>query len=460
LDQAENHEDGCGDPPGSEGSANCACRVLILGGGFGGIYAAIELERALRDRDSVNVTLVTRDNYFLFTPMLHEVAASDLEMNTIINPLRKLLRRVKTFTGNIEKINLERRCVTVTHGFDRHVHDLPYDHLIIALGSSTNFFGLPGVQDAALTIKTLDDAIELRNRLITHLEEANSECAAGERQPLLTFVVVGAGFAGVETLGGIHDFVHAAIRFYPNLTPEFVHTILISSDAFILPELGSKLGAYAQRKLAARGVEIITRTRVTAIRDGLVDLSGGRTIPATTLIWAAGNAPNPLVADLPVPKSGGRIRVNEYLEVDGFPGVWALGDCASIPDRETGGFHPPTAQHAIREGRCVARNVVADIVGGNKQPFRFSTLGRLAAIGRRSGVANVFGLNFSGFLAWWLWRTIYLFKLPRLEKKMRVALDWTLDLCFAKDFACVIARHPLSMTASKGPDEREANRAA
>jgi NADH:ubiquinone reductase (H+-translocating) len=300
----------------------------------------------------------------------------------------------------------------------------------------------------------------LRNRLITHLEEANSECAAGERQPLLTFVVVGAGFAGVETLGGIHDFVHAAIRFYPNLTPEFVHTILISSDAFILPELGSKLGAYAQRKLAARGVEIITRTRVTAIRDGLVDLSGGRTIPATTLIWAAGNAPNPLVADLPVPKSGGRIRVNEYLEVDGFPGVWALGDCASIPDRETGGFHPPTAQHAIREGRCVARNVVADIVGGNKQPFRFSTLGRLAAIGRRSGVANVFGLNFSGFLAWWLWRTIYLFKLPRLEKKMRVALDWTLDLCFAKDFACVIARHPLSMTASKGPDEREANRAA
>jgi len=300
----------------------------------------------------------------------------------------------------------------------------------------------------------------LRNRLITHLEEANSECAVGERQPLLTFVVVGAGFAGVETLGGIHDFLREAIRFYPNLTPEFVHTILISSDAFILPELGSKLGAYAQRKLAARGVEIITRTRVTAVRDGLVELSDGRTIPATTLIWAAGNAPNPLVAGLPVPKSGGRILVNEYLEVDGFTGVWALGDCASIPDRKTGGFHPPTAQHAIREGRCVARNVVADIVGGRKKPFRFSTLGRLAAIGRRTGVANVFGLNFSGFLAWWLWRTIYLFKLPRLEKKMRVALDWTLDLCFAKDFACVTARHPLSMAPSKGSAEKEASRAA
>jgi NADH dehydrogenase len=460
LNQAENHDDGCGGPPGSGGSADCNSRVLILGGGFGGIYAAIELERALRGRRDISITLVTRDNYFLFTPMLHEVAASDLEMNTIVNPLRKMLRQVKTFTGNIEAINLNRRCVAVTHGFDRHVHELSYDHLIVALGSSTNFFGLPGVRDAALTIKTLDDAIELRNRLITHLEEANSECAAGERQPLLTFVVVGAGFAGVETLGGIHDFLREAIRFYPNLTPEFVRTILISSDEFILPELGKRLGAYAQRKLAARGVEIITRARVSGVRDSIVELSDGRTILATTLIWAAGNAPNPLVGDLPVPKSGGRILVNEYLEVKEFPGVWALGDCASIPDRKTGGFHPPTAQHAIREARCAARNVAADIVGGKRKAFGFSTLGRLAAIGRRSGVANVFGLNFSGFLAWWLWRTVYLFKLPRLEKKMRVALDWTLDLCFAKDFACVTARHPSSTTVSKGSDEKEANRAA
>jgi NADH:ubiquinone reductase (H+-translocating) len=459
LDQAVNHDLGCGGREPETG-ADRACRVLILGGGFGGIYAAIGLERALRDRDNVNITLVTRDNYFLFTPMLHEVAASDLEMNTIINPLRKLLRRVKTFTGNIEKINLERRCVNVTHGFDRHVHELPYDHLIVALGSSTNFFGLPGVQDAALTIKTLDDAIELRNRLITHLEEANSECAAGERQPLLTFVVVGAGFAGVETLGGINDFVRAAIHFYPNLAPEFVRTILISSEEFILPELGAKLGAYAQRKLAARGVEIFTSARVTAVRDGLVELSDGKIIPATTLIWAAGNAPNPLVAALPIPKSNGRILVDDYLQVKDFPGVWAVGDCALIPNLKAGGFHPPTAQHAIREGRCVARNVAGDILGGRKKSFRFSTLGRLAAIGRRSGVANVFGINFSGFLAWWLWRTIYLFKLPRLEKKVRVALDWTLDLWFAKDFACVTARRPLSTTISKGSDERGANRAA
>jgi NADH:ubiquinone reductase (H+-translocating) len=460
MNQGENHGDGCGGTEESADSTNCASRVLILGGGFGGTYAAIELERALRARADISITLVTHDNYFLFTPMLHEVAASDLEMNTIINPLRKMLRRVKTFTGNIETINLERRCVAVTHGFDHHAHELSYDHLIIALGSSNNFFGLPGLQDAALTIKTLDDAIELRNRIITHLEEASSECAAGQRQPLLTFVVVGAGFAGVETLGGINDFVREAICFYPNLTPEFVRTILISSHEFILPELGKKLGAYAQRKLAARGVEIIARTRVTAVRDGMVELSDGQKILASTLIWAAGNAPNPLVATLSIAKNSGRILVDEYLAATGFPGVWALGDCASIPDRKQGGFHPLTAQHAIREARCAARNVAADIVGGSKRPFRFSTLGRLAAIGRRTGVANVFGLNFSGFFAWWLWRTIYLFKLPRLEKKMRVALDWTLDLCFAKDFACVTARRPLTMKASEGFDEKNASRAA
>ena len=208
--------------------------------------------------------------------MLHEVAASDLELSAVVNPLRKLLRRVRTFTGCIETINLESKCVAVSHGFDSHVHELPYDHLVLALGSSTNFFGLPGLKDAALTIKTLNDAIELRNRLITHLEEANSECVRHQRQPLLTFVVAGAGFAGVETLGGINDFVREAIRFYRNLKPEFVRTVLISSDEFILPELGQKLGAYAQRKLAARGVEIIMRARVTAVREGLVELSDGQ----------------------------------------------------------------------------------------------------------------------------------------------------------------------------------------
>jgi NADH dehydrogenase len=414
-------------------------RILILGGGFGGIYAALELEKRLARDPGLEVTLVTRDNYFLFTPMLHEIAASDLEVSTIVSPLRKLLTRVKTFVGTIESIDTVTRRVEVSHGFDGHRHELGYDQLVLALGSTSNFFGLPGVERSALTMKSLGDGLALRNRLITHLEEANSECAAGARHPLLTFVVAGGGFAGVETMGAVNDFVREALPFYPNLRAEHVRMVLVTPDALILPELGAELGRYAQRKLAARGVEIVTGVKVRGIDDGVVTLTDGRTIQTNTLVWTAGTAPNPLVATLPVARQNGRIVVDECLAVPGQPGVWALGDCAAVPDAATGRTHPPTAQHALRQGRALARNVVATLEGRPPKPFRFATLGQLAAIGRRTGVAQIFGVSFSGFVAWWLWRTIYLGKLPRIEKKVRVALDWTLDLCFAKDFACVMA---------------------
>jgi NADH:ubiquinone reductase (H+-translocating) len=423
---------------GSEASANIRSRrVVILGGGFGGIYTALRLEKILRRYHDFEVTLVTHENYFLFTPMLPEVAAGDLGLDTIVNPLRKLLKRVKTFVGTIEAVDLDDRLVAVSHGTNEHLHQLPFDHLILALGSNTNFFGLPGVETSALTVKTIDDAVVIRNQVITQLEEANSECAAGERQPLLTFVVAGGGFAGVETLGGLNDFVRESLHFYPNLSPEYLRFVLITPEEVILPELDHKLGLYAQRKLAARGIEIITRARVTAAGDGAVTLSNGQKIASNMLIWAAGTAPNPLLSALPLPKHNGRVAVNQNLEVEGFPGIWALGDCAMVPNSRTGGFHPPTAQHAIREAVVVANNVVAELRGGKKQAFRYTSLGQLAAIGRRTGVANILGINFSGFIAWWLWRTVYLSKLPRVEKKIRVALDWTLDLCFAKDFACV-----------------------
>jgi len=415
-------------------------RILILGGGFGGIYAALRFEKLLRRNRKVEITMVTRDNFFLFTPMLHEVAACDLELNTIINPLRKLLRRVNTFVGNIESIDLSRKRVCAVHGLDGHMHELEYDHLVLALGSSVNFFDLPGVAKFAVTMKSLTDAVELRNRIITHLEEANSECAAGERQPLLTFVVAGGGFAGVETLGAINDFVREAIRFYPNLNPSHLRLILVTPDQLVLPELGPKLGAYAQRKLTARGIEIISGSRVSGVRRGIVQLTNGKCVEANTMVWTAGIAPNRLLAKLGLATRSGRIEVDEHLRVKGREDVWAVGDCALVPNPD-GGFHPPTAQHALREGRIAADNIMAAIAGTTMRQFRFSTLGQLAAIGRRTGVARIFGLNFSGFIAWWLWRTIYLSKLPRLEKKIRVALDWSLDLVFAKDFACVTAAH-------------------
>jgi NADH dehydrogenase len=282
-------------------------------------------------------------------------------------------------------------------------------------------------------MKSLGDAIYLRNRLIAHLEEADSECCSTIRKPLLTFVVAGGGFAGVETIAGVNDFVREAVRFYPNLTEDFIRVVLVHPGAVILPELGEKLGRYAQTKLGERKVEVRVNTKVVGVSDNTVELSDGTTIYAKTLIWTAGTSPNPLLAMLPCARERGRLKVNEHLEIEGWPGVWALGDCALVPDRKTGQYYPPTAQHALREGRVVADNIRATLRGGTKKSFAFSTIGQLAAIGRRTGVANILGWNFSGFIAWWLWRSIYLSKLPRFEKKLRVALDWTLDILFSKD---------------------------
>jgi NADH dehydrogenase len=410
-------------------------RILLLGGGFGGLYTAIELEKRLARHSDVDITLVNRDNFFSFTPMLHEVAASDLDMTHIVNPVRKMLKRTKLFLGDVQRIDLEKKKVAVTHGSDRHTHELPYDHLVIGLGAITNFYQLPGLEERALTMKSLGDAIYLRNHLIQNLEEADTECVlkACLREPLLTCVVAGGGFAGVETIAGVNDFVREALRFYRNLHEEQVRMVLVHPGSVILPELSEKLGRYAQKKLAQRGVEIRLNARVTGVTDEGVQLSDGTLIKTKTIVWTAGTAPNPLLANLACSKDHGRIIANEFLEVPDRPGVWALGDCALIPDSKTGKPYPPTAQHALRQGRVLARNIVAAIQGGRKRPFVFSTLGQLASIGRRVGVANIMGINFSGFIAWWLWRTIYLSKLPRAEKKMRVALDWTLDLLFSKD---------------------------
>ena len=407
-------------------------RILILGGGFAGLYTAMQLEKTLARDPDVEVTLVNRENFFLFTPMLHEVAASDLDLTTIVNPVRKMLKRVNFFAGEVESIDLSRKQVVVSHGFDHHHHSLEYDHLVVGLGSITNFYNLPGLEQRALTMKSLGDAMTLRNHLIAHLEEADSECCA-VKHPLLTFVVAGGGFAGVETVAGLNDFVRESLASYPHLTERMLRLVLVHPGAVILPELGEKLGAYAQKKLAGRGVEIRVNTKVEAVSERGISLSDGTMIETNTLVWTAGTSPNPLLQGLECKKERGRLVVNEYMEVADWPGVWALGDCAAVPDRTTGKSCPPTAQHALRQGQVLARNITAAVRGGQKKPFVFSTLGQLASIGKRTGVANILGVNFSGFIAWWLWRTIYLSKLPRFEKKLRVGLDWSLDLLFSKD---------------------------
>jgi NADH dehydrogenase len=418
-------------------------RIVILGAGFAGVSAALRLERTLARDPDVEITLVGRENFLLFTPMLHEVATGEIHAAHIVNPVRKLLRRVNFFLGEVESIDLPGRTVTVSHGDARHRHELPYDHLVLALGAATNTFNLPGLEERALTMKSLGDAERLRNHVIKNLEEADFECCADLRASLLTVVVAGAGFAGVETIGGLNDFVRGALRFFPHLKEDMLRFVLVDAGPAVLAELGPKLGAYTQGVLARRKVEVLLNTKVESVSDRGVTLSDGTTIQTNTLIWTGGNAPHPLLRTLPCRKERGRPVVNEFLEVPGWPGVWAVGDCAAAHDPRTGRPYPPTAQHALRQGKVLAGNLEAAVRGGARKPFVFSTLGQLAAVGRRTGVANVLGVNFSGFPAWLLWRTVYLGKLPRLEKKLRVALDWTLDLFFSRDL--------VHLSAGRGP---------
>ena len=275
-------------------------RVLIVGGGFGGLYAALEFEKLLYT--DIEVTLISEENFFLFTPMLHEVAASDLDLTHIVNPIRKMLRHVRFFEGEVQSVDLVHRCVVVAHGFDQHTHSLEYDHIVFALGCVTNFYNIQGLQERAVTMKSLGDAIALRNRLIEHLEEADTECAANEREPLLTFVVAGGGFAGVETTGSINDFLKEALPYYPNLKPEMLRVVLVHPGEFVLPELGDELGRYASRKLAERGIEIHPKTKVKGVTPREVLLTDDTRISSFTLVWTAGTSPHPLLSQLNLPK--------------------------------------------------------------------------------------------------------------------------------------------------------------
>jgi NADH dehydrogenase len=419
-------------------------RIVILGGGFGGVYAAIHLEKLLTREGAVEICLVSRDNFFLFTPMLHEIAASDLEITNIVNPLRKLLHKVEVLVGDVNQIDLPNKRVLISRGYRNRSQQVEYDHLVIALGSITNFHDLPGFPELALAMKSLPDAIHLRAQVLRHLEEANSNPDSIDRESFLTFVVAGGGFAGVETIAALNDFVREALPFYPNLCENMLRVMLVHSGPVILPELGESLGRYARQVLEQRGVEIRLNTRVNGMTENKIFLDDGVPVSSRTLVWTAGIAPSPLISSLPCAKERGRVVVNQFLRVPDWPDVWALGDCAFVPDiRNPGKSHPPTAQHAIREGKVVAQNIAAALLGRRPRSFSFRAVGLLASIGRRTGVARIFGFNFSGFFAWWMWRTIYLSKLPGLDKKVRVAFDWTLDLFFPKDVCAVLGLdHP------------------
>ena len=413
-------------------------RIVIAGCGFAGLYAAKYLDKHLARRPDIEVTLIARENFILFTPMLHEVAAGDLSPSDIVNPVRRVLRHVNVIAADVEDVDLNARKIRCVHGLDGAELEFEFDHLLLALGSETNFFDNSGIRDWSVTMKNLSDAALLRNRMVAFLEEASLERDAAARRQSLTFVIAGGGFAGAETAGAVNDFVRETAKFYPRLGDEEIRVVVIHPSDYLLPELGEELGRYAERKMRERKVEVIKGARVASYDGWVVTLNNGMSIPAATLVWTAGTKPSAAVAALTLEKEKGRVRVNEYLQVPAYPGLWAAGDCAAVPEFQTGKFYPPTAQHGMREAIVAAKNIERAILGRPLKPFRYRTMGMLASIGHHTGVVSMFGFKFSGFIAWWMWRSVYLAKLPRLAKKIRVILAWTVDLLFGRDIEQMI----------------------
>jgi NADH dehydrogenase len=424
-------------------------RIVIAGGGFAGLYAAMHFDKRLARRADVEVTLISRENFILFTPMLHEVAAGDLYPGDIVNPLRRILRHVKVVEADVQAIDLNLRRIHCVGGVADHELEFEFDHLLLTLGSETNFFNMDGVRDWAVTMKNLADTSLLRNRMVALFEEAVFHTDDEARRELLTFVTAGGGFSGTETTGAVNDFVRETVRYYPQLSEQLIRVVVVHPGNFLLPELGEELGRYAEHKLRQRKVEVIKGARVASYDGLVVTLSDGTSIPARTLIWTAGVKPSPVIASLPCEKERGRLLVSEYLAVTGVPGLWAAGDCAAVPILDTENFHPPTAQHGLREGVTVAKNIEATILDRSLKPFRYKMMGQLASIGHRSGVAMVFGIKFSGFIAWCFWRSVYLMKLPRLAKKLRVMVSWTADLFFGREIEQMITLRDVEELSSQ-----------
>jgi len=421
-------------------------RILILGGGFAGIEVLRQLQKTFQNDIRIDITLVSRDNFFLFTPMLPEISSGMIETRHIVTPLRAFCNRAKFYETEIESIDLEKKEVVITHRIGKHTkpiewrsHMLKYDYLVLALGSETNFFGVSEAAKQAFTLKNLGDAIVLRNHVINMLEQADIEHEDIDlRKRLLTFVVVGGGFSGVEIVGELNDFILDSIKyFYHNLQKSYARIILINSGGRILPEVTEDLADFALREIRKNGVEVLLNTRVIEVTSDNVKLDQGTIITTQTIIWAGGGKPQTLLSALSCEHDkSGRIITNNYLEVAGYAdSIMALGDCACVTDPNTGKPYPPTAQHALRQGKVAAINLISKIKAqeNHKETFDYKTKGVMTLIGKRNGVGVILGHKVHGFAAWWFWRSYYLVNLPTVEKKLRVLVDWIIDLFFKRD---------------------------
>ena len=425
-------------------------KVVILGGGFAGMATAQYLEREFGPDPSVSITLVSETNALLFTPMLAEVAGSSVEPSHISSPLRTSLHRTHFVRARVTGVDFGSRRVMLNSSAGQD-DSIPYDHLVFALGSVSNYFGNDNIRSSSFSFKTMLDAIRIRNHIIEMFERADRETNEIIRRELLTFVVAGGGFAGVELAGALNDFARGILADYPNLRPEEVNVTLVHSRTAILPELSQTLSEYARRSMESRGVRFELGHRIVDAHQGLVVLDNCE-IPTRTLVWTAGTVPNPLISEVGLETDKrGAARVGATLAIARHPGVWAVGDCAAVPDSKTNNLCPPTAQFALRQARALARNIKAVVSGGHESrldPFHFNSLGSLCVVGHHTACAELNlpwpvhkTMRFSGLLAWLMWRGIYLSKLPGLERRVRVLIDWAIELFFPRDIVQTIELH-------------------
>jgi NADH dehydrogenase len=405
-------------------------KVLVIGGGFGGVFAAKALERL--GRGKLDVELVNGNNYFVFQPLLPEVAASSIHSADAVVPLRQLLRRLQIRQAEIMGIDFAQKKVIVVQGTQRVPIDLFYDELVIALGTGVDLKRFPGLPEHALTMKDLADAHRLRTHVIGCLETADVTTDPDVKQQLLTFVTVGAGFSGVETVAEVRELVRRALKYYTNIPPEEVRFFLIEYANRILPTFPADLAEYATRRLQIHGIEVLTGVGTKSATGSAVELTDGRIIPTSTIVATIGNSPHPLVSSLDLDMHWGRIKTDRFMRVPGYEGLWALGDAALIPLVENPGEDPlhyatQTAQFAVREGRQIAANILAKTDGKKLKPFAYTSKGSLASLGMSKAVADVYGIKLSGTLAWLLWRGFYLSFLPGFAAKFRVGVTWLLN---------------------------------
>lgn len=410
--------------------------IVILGGGFAGVYAAYELQNTLKDLD-VDIAVVNRENSFVYYPLLPEIVSGAIETESILNPIRQVVPRADLYVGEVTGIDLERQEVEINHGLYGHRQfpcTMSYDHLVLALGGVPNTEPVEGLAERGYDVQRLANAFSLRNHLIDTMEQGDIELDPEAKSRLLTYVVIGGGATGVEVAAEIWDLFVEAAQYYNHISVEDMRVVLVHGGGRLIGDLPEHLGEYAGKELAGRGIDIRYNERVTRVDANSVELRSGETIQSQTVIGSIGLKPNPLIADLPVPHDNrGRVETNRDLTVGAFSNVWGIGDNAMVEDPHTGEAYPQTAQHAVQQGKLVARNISASLRGEETAFMKYKTRGQMVPLGRRKAVADIRGFTLSGFPAWWLWRTYYLFQLPRWPKRIRVAFDWTSGLLFAPD---------------------------